>query len=263
VTKCSVFMLAAVASVALADDRMVFEDSEFLDSAWSVFVYNTTNDSTQSASQQSVGGNGGAFRQMTHVLPSPSSIGVFHFRSDWTVPAADFGRLEIISMTHDRIVNAPAFQGAAVGEGLMIRQGASIFFISASATSTTVWDGGVVTGSLDDLLPIGDAVLDTDAAAPDVVLGYFKSNTNSSTVGAARINGHGVDNLRIEVTLADQGCSAADLAEPFGVLDLGDTDAFIAAFLSQGLLADIAPPAGVLDLGDIDAFIAAFLGGCP
>jgi len=65
-------------------------------------------------------------------------------------------------------------------------------------------------------------------------------------------------------TLARPGsCSAADIAPPLGVLDLADTDAFIAAFLSQDPLADLAPPAGIVDLADIDAFIAAFLGGCP
>jgi len=60
-----------------------------------------------------------------------------------------------------------------------------------------------------------------------------------------------------------QPCNVADLALPFGVLDLGDIDVFIAAFLVGGAAADIAPPMGIVDLGDIDAFIAAFLGGCP
>jgi len=59
------------------------------------------------------------------------------------------------------------------------------------------------------------------------------------------------------------GCNAADLAEPFGVLDLADVQAFIAAFTSQDPAADIAEPFGVLDLADVQAFIAAFAGGCP
>ncbi|USN98515.1 MAG: DNRLRE domain-containing protein [Phycisphaeraceae bacterium] len=55
----------------------------------------------------------------------------------------------------------------------------------------------------------------------------------------------------------------ADLAEPFGVLDLADVQTFIAAFVSGDLLADLAPPAGVLDLADVQAFIASFIAGCP
>jgi len=59
------------------------------------------------------------------------------------------------------------------------------------------------------------------------------------------------------------GCHAADLAEPFGILDLADVDAFIPAFLAGEPLADLAEPFGVFDLADVDVFIPAFLGGCP
>ncbi|MEM1183744.1 MAG: GC-type dockerin domain-anchored protein [Planctomycetota bacterium] len=73
-----------------------------------------------------------------------------------------------------------------------------------------------------------------------------------------------VDNVTVQLTSdLGGGCNAGDIAEPFGVLDLADIDAFIAAFLIGGDAADIAPPMGVIDLGDVDAFIAAFLGGCP
>jgi len=58
-------------------------------------------------------------------------------------------------------------------------------------------------------------------------------------------------------------CNPADLAAPFGVLDLDDTDAFIVAFQTSDAAADLAEPFGVLDLDDIDAFITGFLGGCP
>jgi len=58
-------------------------------------------------------------------------------------------------------------------------------------------------------------------------------------------------------------CNEADLAAPFGVLDLADIDAFVIAFFGGDPLADIAPPFGVLDLNDIDAFIIAFFAGCP
>ena len=55
----------------------------------------------------------------------------------------------------------------------------------------------------------------------------------------------------------------ADLAEPFGVLDLGDIGAFVAAFGAGDLLADLAAPFGVLDLGDVSAFTQSFVAGCP
>lgn len=59
------------------------------------------------------------------------------------------------------------------------------------------------------------------------------------------------------------GCNAADQAEPFGVLDLADLTAFIAAFTGNDPDADLAQPVGVLDLADLTAFINLFLNGCP
>jgi len=58
-------------------------------------------------------------------------------------------------------------------------------------------------------------------------------------------------------------CSIADIAEPFGIVDLGDIDTFIPAFQAGDPIADIAEPFGIVDLGDIDTFIPVFLAGCP
>jgi hypothetical protein len=63
--------------------------------------------------------------------------------------------------------------------------------------------------------------------------------------------------------LPDPSCRAADLAEPFGVLDLADIVAFITAFGAQDPTADLAEPFGVFDLSDLVAFVVAFEAGCP
>jgi hypothetical protein len=55
----------------------------------------------------------------------------------------------------------------------------------------------------------------------------------------------------------------ADLAEPFGVLDLADIQAFVSAFLGSDSAADLAAPFGVFDLADLGAFVTAFAAGCP
>ena len=75
----------------------------------------------------------------------------------------------------------------------------------------------------------------------------------------------GVDAVSLStITCVDaQGCNDGDIAEPFGVLDLGDINAFILGFTGQDPIADIAAPFGVWDLGDIGAYIAAFTAGCP
>ena len=59
------------------------------------------------------------------------------------------------------------------------------------------------------------------------------------------------------------GCNPADIAAPFGVLDLGDLQAFISGFLASDPIADLAEPFGVLDLSDVQTFIAEFVAGCP
>ncbi|USN99472.1 MAG: BNR-4 repeat-containing protein [Phycisphaeraceae bacterium] len=55
----------------------------------------------------------------------------------------------------------------------------------------------------------------------------------------------------------------ADVAEPFGLLDLADINAFITGFLSSDPIADIAAPFGVFDLADVNLFVTSFLSGCP
>jgi hypothetical protein len=68
-----------------------------------------------------------------------------------------------------------------------------------------------------------------------------------------------------EITLGwvwETAC-AADLAEPFGVLDLSDITAFVGAFVAGLPAADLAEPFGLFDLADLSAFANAFVGGCP
>ena len=59
------------------------------------------------------------------------------------------------------------------------------------------------------------------------------------------------------------GCNDADIAAPFGVLDLADIGAFVGAFTTQQPAADLAAPFGVYDLADLSAFVGAFVAGCP
>lgn len=60
----------------------------------------------------------------------------------------------------------------------------------------------------------------------------------------------------------DLPCNIADLAEPFGTLDLSDISAFVAAFTGMDPVVDFDAN-GVFDLTDISAFVSAFSGGCP
>ncbi len=57
-------------------------------------------------------------------------------------------------------------------------------------------------------------------------------------------------------------CNAADLAEPFGVLDLADINVFVSGFVTQDPAADLDDN-GIFDLADIGAFVGSFTAGCP
>ena len=70
-----------------------------------------------------------------------------------------------------------------------------------------------------------------------------------------------------EITVSNvqivEPCSPGDLSTPFGVIDIDDADAFIAAFLAGDPIADFVFPFGITDIDDVNAFIALFLDGCP
>lgn len=53
-----------------------------------------------------------------------------------------------------------------------------------------------------------------------------------------------------------------DLAPEYGVIDLADISAFVAAFVGQQTTADINSD-GTYDLADITQFVSAFIAGCP
>lgn len=56
-------------------------------------------------------------------------------------------------------------------------------------------------------------------------------------------------------------CNAADVAAPFGLLDLADINTFVTGFLSGDPVADLDGD-GLFDLTDVTIFTNAFMGGC-
>ena len=60
----------------------------------------------------------------------------------------------------------------------------------------------------------------------------------------------------------EEPCVAADLAEPFGLLDGADVNAFITAFGGGDDAADLNDD-GVVDGADVNTFITQFGAGCP
>lgn len=59
------------------------------------------------------------------------------------------------------------------------------------------------------------------------------------------------------------GCSAADLAEPFGTLNFFDLAAYMSLFTAQDPAADLAAPFGQFNFFDVAAYLGVFNAGCP
>ncbi len=71
-----------------------------------------------------------------------------------------------------------------------------------------------------------------------------------------------VDNICFDVATGLTPCNAADLAQPFGLLDLSDINAFVSAFTGNLPAGDLNSD-GLFDLSDINLFINSFINGCP
>lgn len=98
---------------------------------------------------------------------------------------------------------------------------------------------------------------DADQARIDAVL----SNLQTFLIGME----YGSDALE-EIVGIDSvvlGACTADLAAPFGVLNIFDIQAFLNLYNAQDAGADLASPFGTFNIFDIQAFIGLYNQGCP
>ena len=87
----------------------------------------------------------------------------------------------------------------------------------------------------------------------------FVDDPNAADTG---VGSPPVDLGACEQQAGPSACNAADLAEPFGTLDLADIAAFVAGFTGGDPIADLDAN-GVFDLADIGVFVSGFADGCP
>jgi hypothetical protein len=123
-------------------------------------------------------------------------------------------------------------------------------------------DGGVLvaatgTGIYAPSVPPLGVRIPFDVPMPPIVLDYdLNLDPTQPWEVTAKMGGGGG-------TLADASAPCpADLAAPFGVLDLSDVNAFILGFVEMLPQSDLNSD-GVWDLADVGVFIESFLAGCP
>lgn len=194
------------------------------------------------------------------------------------VPSNEFFRIVIADA--DRIEDA-ADLGVIAPPGIVeINTQGSDF-----ATSLSLWDEGGALLATDLVegpgIPFSQIVMPLNtgayyfavAGSPNVASGPgfampIEMGESGTIAGAAastpfsgEIEPHAYRFYRFEIGQA--GCNLADIAPPFGILDLADIGLFVVAFTNQDPIADIAPPFGVFDLGDLGLFVGEFTAGCP
>ena len=99
----------------------------------------------------------------------------------------------------------------------------------------------------------GHSLADMQVSGPGLYLAIVQHGFSSPEFVNADIS---IDFLKVS-----PGCPA-DLAQPFGVLDLADINAFTGGFTMGSPIGDLDGN-GILDLADIGLFIASFTAGCP
>lgn len=121
--------------------------------------------------------------------------------------------------------------------------------------------GGVVqtsvgTGIYAPVAPAPGTGVPFDVAMPPIVLDYdLGLDPTFPWDVTAMLSGGGDTNDALPASCP------ADLAEPFGVLDLNDVNTFILGFAEQLPIADLNGD-GVWDLQDVNMFINSFVSGC-
>lgn len=152
-----------------------------------------------------------------------------------------------------------AFDFAAVSSALSgVGNGSYDFFLVGSDTI-----------SIDlSTLPLFDAPISgnvaTDGTTVTLTADYDIDVLQEIVAGVADLQLNGTATLAASGPAPEPGgCNEADIAEPFGILDLADIGAFVGAFTTQQPAADLAAPFGVYDLADLSAFVGAFVAGCP
>jgi hypothetical protein len=188
---------------------VVFQDSEFLPADWSVAAISapSSNGPTHGEAQVPTGGNPGAYRQMTIVMPAgPNQLYVFHAFRPVTYDPASQGPVYFVEFNQDCLLLPGTLD---VGPTLLIEQDGRRFIAGgptqcgASAWRNTLLIPG--TSGVTDFLQVdgpacaaGERCPNFSATGKPIRFGF--ANSNEGLVGfAGASGGFGIDNWKVTV----------------------------------------------------------------
>lgn len=121
-----------------------------------------------------------------------------------------------------------------------------------------VFSGGVsVTGGVADAINNVEMVRLTSPAPGEYTARVRAAGVNVGSQGYALVITGSVEEDN------DPGCSSADLAEPYGVLNVFDLFAYLGLYNTNDPAADLAEPDGVINVFDLFEYLNAYNAGCP
>ena len=128
-----------------------------------------------------------------------------------------------------------------------------------TANHIAKWDG---TGWLSLAGPSETGVGGVDVPYIGAMMAFDDDTGPALYIGGHFTTAGGVTVNHIARWSCPASCGPADL-DGDGVLGQADIVLFVTAFMNHDPIADFAEPYGVFDMADINAFVAAFVAGCP
>ena len=189
---------------------IVLQDGNFAPADWSetAFASPTSGGPTHAASQAPDGGNPGAYRLMSHVMPiGPSSLRVEHLSAGQAYDPATQGAIRAIDYREDCVLQANTTSTYRVSTQLLVEQGERRYTTGSSLDcATPAWSRMPQWSSLaaTDFILLDGPACGSTQACPDfsasgaaLRFGYMRASSTIAGVGGTL--SHSIDNWTVTV----------------------------------------------------------------
>lgn len=206
-----IFELIAVLIVLVSIPRplkseIVLFDDTFDQSEWDEQIFVVSGGAAFTTNQVLVGGNSGAFRRMTHSLPGPSSIGVFHRYLPATYNPSVSGEIQSLDYSEDRIQINPPFGGAIIGASAALEQDGVVYLGPDIEFTSLSWQ-------TIEMMDLNASHFSSNGNNPDftntggiIHFGFTRSNTRNGSAPLVTTE-HGIDNWSFTINTVPEPSS--------------------------------------------------------